>query len=111
MRLDKYNRIINAAQYHQGPATVAHVLSTIITDPEIAALPGRVIGKIANIRHNAYREGVETQRIDTWAYNGELDWLAGIRGTDTVVEVDHDRVTITQHARTDREIKHIYTRQ
>ena len=57
MRQDKYNRIIQQAQYHRGQRTVEHVLSTVINDPDIAQLPGRVIGKVANIRHAAYVEG------------------------------------------------------
>jgi hypothetical protein len=57
MRSDKYNRITKSATYHSGSATVDHVLSTVINDPEIVKLPGRIIGKIANIRHAAYLEG------------------------------------------------------
>ena len=111
MRSDKYNRIIATAQYHRGPATIAHVLSTVTADQDITALPGRIIGKIANIRHAAYMEGTRAGKIDTWAYDGELDWLAGIRGTDTVITVEADKIIIAQHVRTDQEVRHTYIRQ
>lgn len=57
MRKDKKARILSAMTCHKGTSTVSHVLSTIINDTDIARLPGKVIGKIANIRHSAYLEG------------------------------------------------------
>jgi len=109
MRSDKYNRIINTAQYHRGPQTVAHVLSTVTNDPEIAALPGRIIGKIANIRHNAYIEGkINTiEIIDGCAYiDGvgliPLDILRGIKitchQTRKVVHSDNPSHSYNWHA-------------
>ena len=98
MRSDKYNRIIATAQYHRGPATIAHVLSTVTTDQDIVALPGRIIGKIANIRHAAYIEGKTSQKIDTWAYDGVTDFLAGL-GKDGILEVTPDSVTIRDNNR------------
>jgi hypothetical protein len=56
MRSDKYARVLEGIKGHKGAATVDAILSTVLTG-SIPDLPGRVIGEIANIRHNAYIEG------------------------------------------------------
>lgn len=93
MRQAKYNRIIKVAEYHTGPATVAHVLSTVTNDPDICALPSRIIGKIANIRHRAYLEGRQSQAIDTWDYDTHNDFLAGLPD-GKILKVDPNKIVI-----------------
>jgi hypothetical protein len=77
----------------------------VLNDPEIAALPGHILGKIANIRHAAYQEGKHAQEIDTWAYDGPQDFLAGLGHgvrqpsgnmlSQGFIEVDESTVTLT----------------
>lgn len=93
---NKWTRAMEHYNGHKGPATIAHVERNIESayPGAYAELTGIQYGKLMSVANTSYQDGKTSQEIDTWAYDGELDWLAGIRGTDIAIEVKGDTITI-----------------
>lgn len=107
---NKRSRAIANFNGHKGPATIAHVERNIESAYPMAyaELTGVQYGKLMSVANTSYQDGKASNKIEMWAYDGELDWLAGIRGTNTLIEVKDDTITITQQAREDNESKRTY---
>jgi len=98
---------------HHGNETIAHIERNIqaVWPTAPTDLTGKQYGQLMSVANQSYHDGANSKHIDTWAYDGELDWLAGIKGTNTVIVVDHDTITITTDARTEKEIVRTYKLQ
>lgn len=110
MRTDKRARALSQYNGHNGNATVAHVERNIASAYPTAQqdLTGIQYGRVMSVANTSYQDGAHANKADMWAYDGELDFVLGIRGTDNVVEVNGDTVTITLNAREENEVKRVY---
>jgi len=99
---------------HPGNQTIKHIEDNISSVWEMAIheLTGKQYGLLMSVANKSYQDGRNSKRIDTWAYDNELDWLAGYRSdaddTDVAIEVNNDTITIRKYLQTDKEIKRVY---
>lgn len=98
---------------HKGNETIKHIERNINSAwPDAPKeLTGKQYGKLMSVANTSYHDGAASKRIDTWAYDGEYDWLAGYRnsqGDELIIEVDSDKITIRKNARTENESVRIY---
>ena len=110
----KLNQALKIFNGHIGNQTIKHIEDNICKVWEMAVneLTGRQYGLLMSVANQSYHDGRNSKRIDTWAYDSELDWLAGYRSdandTDIAIEVDNDTITIRKYIQTDKEIKRVY---
>ena len=110
---NKWSRVMANYNGHKGWATIEHVEHNIASayPTAYAELTGVQYGKLMSVANTSYQDGKASNKIEMWAYDSDLDWLAGMRGTDTVIEVKNDTIIITSNARTPEEKKKIYKLQ
>ena len=104
----KNRRALNHYTGFKGDQTVAHIMRNITEAyPDIYSLPSHIIGKIMDIANKSYHDGASSQKLDTWAFDSNNDFLFGIRGTDIAIEVRPDDIITISHGQ-DNDKKEIF---
>jgi len=110
----KLKRALKYYKGHQGNETIKHIEHNIssVWETAINELNGRQYGLLMSVANQSYHDGANSKRIDTLAYDGELDWLASYRSdaddTDVIVEVSKESISIRKFLHTGKESKRIY---
>lgn len=106
MRIDKRARAMSNYNGHKGTATVEHVERNVLSAYPMAQaeLTGIQYGKVMSVANTSYQDGVHSQAIDTWGYDGIYDFLAGLGRvipdgnggyrSPGIITVDNDTITI-----------------
>lgn len=111
--MNKRERAMQNYTGFRGAATVEHVERNIKTayPTAYADLTGVQYGKLMSVANVSYQDGKHSNnQVEAWAYDSELDWLAGFGRGKHSIEVAGDTITLTLNLQQDNEIKTIYKR-
>lgn len=87
MRNDKRKRMMRHYGGFSGPETVKSITADIyqLYPNANKELTGRQLGLVMALVSAAYHKGKDENKAQMWAYDGENDWLMGIKGTDLAI--------------------------
>jgi len=93
----KWQRALSTYNGWHGPATIAHIERNIaaVWPTAYRDLTGKKYDLLMSVANHSYQDASYTQAVKEWeAYDGPLDWLAGIGNNGDAIEVDGDKITI-----------------